>query len=149
MSGGISQYKMDAHQKTSNIAGGLASVASGMLEAAAVVPQRKEAYQGVAHRVLSWLIKYAWNNKYFVPILSPQGQPILQDYMVRSDAWVFNAIGAAQKYFGTGHRTDIAEQCFCRMESVDFSGLESHASGWLKKLFLSGHRILKHKFATG
>lgn len=116
---------------------GLASVIPGMLEAAVVLPERKDAYHVVANRVLAWLIEYVWNGEYFIPVLRSDGRAISQDYMVRSDAWVFNALGTAQKYLGTGPWTDIAEQCFHRMESVDFSGPESHASWWLGRFVSS------------
>jgi len=54
--------------------------------------------------------------------------------MVRSDAWVFNTLACATKYLGDGPWVNVAELCFHKMESVDFSGPESHASTYRHRM---------------
>jgi len=108
---------------------GLSSVIPGMLEASVIVPDRRAPYFEVAKAILDWIIKHAWNETFFDPILHQNGSPVLPSrYMVRSDAWVFNALSAATKHLGQGAWTDIADQCYRKIASVHFSGPESHAS---------------------
>jgi hypothetical protein len=108
---------------------GLSSVVSGMLEAAVVIPGRCDVYRDVARNVLDWILTYAWNGHSFEAVLNSDGSRVEpSQYMVRSDAWVFNSMAAASKHMGQGRWLDIAEKCYSRMESVDFSGPESHAS---------------------
>lgn len=125
---------------------GLASVASGMLEASVVVPERKTTYHTVARRVVDWIVQHAWNGEHFVAVLDKTGTAVSCDYMVRSDAWVFNALAAAQKHLGPGPWTELAENAFLKMDSVDYSGPESHASTRKKRLIVSLYsRIYKVK----
>jgi hypothetical protein len=122
---------------------GFASVASGMLEAAVVIPDRREAYHKVANDVLEWVINYAWTGDRFEAILNKDGSRVdPRHYMVRSDAWVFNALAAAAKQFGMGTYGDIAEKCYAKMESVDFSGPESHASRRSTRAVVSVFRMM-------
>ncbi len=108
---------------------GLASAISGFLEAAKILPSQKDRYAKVATEILNWIIKHAWNGEYFEAILNRNGTTIDSfPYMVRSDAWVFNAIATYARFFGDGPWVDIADRCYQKMESVDFSGVESHAS---------------------
>lgn len=122
---------------------GLSSVVSGMLEAATLLPQREADYKAIAHKVMNWLIRHSWNGRHFIPILDKNGGTVFSDYMVRSDAWVFNAFCAAQKFLGAGYWSDIIEKCFEKMESVDFSGPESNASTNLKRLSVSIYKKIK------
>lgn len=108
---------------------GLSSVVSGMLEAAVSIPDRCEQYHAVAIDVLDWIVRYAWNGQHFEPILQKDGGRVEPShYMVRSDAWVFNALASTVKHIGECSWIDIIEKCYHKMESVDFSGPESHAS---------------------
>lgn len=108
---------------------GLSSVVSGMLEAAVVIPDQRETYHKVARDVFTWILEHAWNGQYFEAILHKNGGKMEpRHYMVRSDAWVLNALAAAAKYLDGGLSNDICEACYGKMESVDFSGPESHAS---------------------
>ncbi len=117
---------------------GLSSVLSGMLEASNVVVNRREQYREVASDVLNWILNNAWNGKTFEAILQRDGSYVKpRVYMVRSDAWVFNSLAAAAKYFGEGKWNNIARDCFDKMKEVDFSGPESHATNKKKRLTVS------------
>lgn len=108
---------------------GLASVTPGMLEAAVVVPERRDTYHRVAREVLAWILQHGWNGRHFDAVLDAAGRPVTpRRYMVRSDAWVFNALAAAAKHLGEGPWLAAAEPCFATMAGVHFSGPESHAS---------------------
>lgn len=108
---------------------GLASVTPGMLEAAVVIPERRETYHRVAREVLEWILRHAWNGSHFDAIVEADGRKVEpRQYMVRSDAWVFNAVAAAAKHLGDGPWMGVLEPCYMKMASVDFSGPESHAS---------------------
>jgi mannose/cellobiose epimerase-like protein (N-acyl-D-glucosamine 2-epimerase family) len=108
-----------------------------MLEAAVVVPERAEVYRATADKVLDWILQYAWNGEHFEAILARDGTRVEpRYYMVRSDAWVFNAFAAARKHLGDGPWSDVAQKCYKKMESVDFSGPESHASRKVNRLLL-------------
>ena len=121
---------------------GYVSVASGMLEAAAVVPERKEVYYKVAEKVLNWMLKYGWNDEYFTAILTPQGETTEENqFFVRSNAWVFNTLACAAKHIGDGPWIDIADKCYMRMELADFSGPENHGSGRLARLVCSAYTL--------
>jgi hypothetical protein len=123
---------------------GLSSVVAGMLEASVVLPKRAEIYRGVARDVLDWILKYGWNGEHFEAILNNDGSPVEhRAYMVRSDAWVFNALSAASKHFRDVQWNNIAEKCYQKMESVDFSGPESHASTPRRRLFVFLWKALK------
>ena len=123
---------------------GLASVAPGMLEAAVVVPERREAYHRVAHEVLEWILRHAWNGQHFEAVVEADGRKVEpRRYMVRSDAWVFNALAAAAKHLGDGPWTALLEPCYAKMASVDFSGPESHASTVRSRAVLATLRKLK------
>lgn len=123
---------------------GLASVIPGMLEAAVVVPERAAAYRAVAEKVLDWILKHAWNGEHFEAILTRDGARVEpRYYMVRSDAWVFNALAAARKHLGDGPWSDVAEKCYQKMEAVDFSGPESHASRKVTRLLLRVYALAR------
>ncbi|MEW5804100.1 MAG: hypothetical protein AB1847_18550 [bacterium] len=109
---------------------GLCSCSSGLLEAAMVIPERKEMYHRVAREIIDWIIKYSWNGRWFTPVLTPEGKPISNNYMIRSDAWVFNSLAAGIKHLQLKQYEDIAEICFTRMIAAKFSGPETHALSW-------------------
>lgn len=123
---------------------GLASVVPGMLEASSLVPDRATAYRTVADSVARWTIAHGWRGQCFADVLERDGtQDPARLYMVRSDAWVFNAMAAAVKHLGAGPWSDVVEACFQTMESVDFSGPESHATCKRKRLVISMLRFAK------
>lgn len=127
---------------------GLSSVVAGMLEASVVLPERAEIYRGVARDVLDWILKYGWNGEHFEAILNNDGSSVEhRAYMVRSDAWVFNALSAASKHFRNEQWNNIAEKCYQKMESVNFSGPESHASIHSKRIVVFFWKALK-EFCT-
>jgi hypothetical protein len=108
---------------------GLCSVAAGLLEAAVLLDDRRAAYRQVAREVLDWMLRHGFNGQHFEAVLRPDGsRPPRQPYMVRSDAWVFNALAAAAKHLGPGTWHAVANVCYQKMQAVDFSGPESHAS---------------------
>ena len=108
---------------------GLASVTSGLVEAAYVREDRAAAYREVARSNIEWILKHAWAGDYFFPVLTPEGEPVgSRQYMVRSDAWVFNALASAIREFPDIDQWNVAETCYQHMEDVNFSGPESHAS---------------------
>lgn len=123
---------------------GLSSVIPGMLEAAVVLPERREDYEKVARAVFDWIATHAWNGNSFEAILQKDGKRIdPRFYMVRSDAWVFNACAAAAKHLGPGAWGEMSEACFATMERADFSGMESHASCWRRRAFAGMWRVVK------
>lgn len=123
---------------------GLSSVIPGMLEASVVVPERKSVYEKAACEVFEWIRAHGWNGRSFEAILHKDGTRVdPQYYMVRSDAWVFNACAAAAKHLGAGPWSEIAETCFATMEQADFSGMESHASCWRRRAFVAIWWVLK------
>jgi len=109
---------------------GLCSCSSGLLEAALVIPERQEVYHRIARQVLDWIIQYSWNGCWFTPVLTPEGKSTSGNYMVRSDAWVFNSLAAGAKHLQLKQLEDIAEKCFNRMNMAKFSGPETHALSW-------------------
>ena len=120
---------------------GLASVVPGMLEAAVILPTLRSTYHRVARRTLEWIIQYGWNGKHFEAILHPDGSGAATcGYMVRSEAWVFNALAAAAKHLGNGPWNDLAEQCYANIDAVDFSGPEIHASTTIARTMISLYR---------
>jgi hypothetical protein len=105
---------------------GLSSVIPAMIEASRVIPENKNNYHSVAQEVMEWLINNAWNGEYFYDILTPDGNPVSHDYMVRSDAWCFQAFSSFTKAFGAGRWTDAGKKCFERLKEHNFSGKEKH-----------------------
>jgi hypothetical protein len=112
---------------------GFSSVAAGLLEAAVLLPERRDVYHAVARRVCGWLIDNAWTGKHFHAFVTEQGEPVGDTPMVRSDAWVLSAMASACHHLGEGPWWDVVDPCFCNMAAVDFSGLESHASSPAKR----------------
>ncbi len=108
-----------------------------MLEAAVAVPERADTYREVARKVMAWVLEHAWNGTHFEAVLASDCSYVKpRHYMVRSNAWVFNALAAAEKHLGDGPWSNIAEICYQKMESVDFSGLESHGSRRTARILL-------------
>ena len=114
---------------------GLCSVASGLIEASKLLPEKREKYIEVVKEVIDWLIKYSWNDNYFVPVLTKEGIPArFVEYMVRSDAWVLNSLATYYRDIEQDSAiNDIIEKCYRKMENANFSGKESHASSRRKK----------------
>lgn len=106
---------------------GLCSLASGCLEASKICPDLAVSARALAVKTLYWILHYSWNGKYFYPVISKDGRPVERSYMIRSDAWVFNAFAAARLHLGEGPWDEVIELCWQRMEKFDFSGPESHA----------------------
>jgi len=121
---------------------GLCSVSSGLIEAYKHLNLKRQQYKKLSDKTISWLIKYSWNGEYFIPILDKDGRLVNEDaYMVRSDAWIFNALCC---FYHENQKKDdiynVIDMCFSRMESFDFSGKENHASSFRKRIiaFLIG-----------
>lgn len=124
---------------------GLCSAIPGLLEAAVVNEDRRGAYEAAARAVLDWLIEHSWTSETFHETLTRRGDlpPAVQRrYMVRSDAWVFNALASARKHLGDSRCEGIADRCYTRAASVDFSGPESHASSFSKRMVTRVFRVL-------
>lgn len=108
---------------------GLASVVSGFLAAGQIVEKQRERYNSIAERELNWILSNSWNGEYFRPIVQNDGSTFWMDrYMVRSDAWVFNAIASHRLYSGPNDLERIAEKVFLKADYEDYSGYETHAS---------------------
>jgi hypothetical protein len=107
---------------------GLGAVIPAMLEASIILPDRRDHCVAVARRVADWILEHSWNGEYFYPVVGRTGEVILEDYMVRSDAWTFNAMAAAEAHLGPGRWSSITRTCFQRIAACDFSGPENHAS---------------------
>lgn len=112
---------------------GYSSVAAGLLEAALLLPDRRDAYHAVARRVCHWLIDNAWTGKNFHAVVTPEGEPVGETPMIRSDGWVLSAMASACHHLGEGPWWDVVDPCFGNMQAADFSGLESHASSATKR----------------
>jgi hypothetical protein len=108
---------------------GYSSCASGFIMASKLNKEKSEEYKERAARILNWIIKYSWNNSYFFPIITQDGKIKDKKFYVRSDAWVFSAFAHAisENVIEDTH-VSICEKSFCKMESVDFSGIENHAT---------------------
>lgn len=128
---------------------GLSSVAAGMLEASGIDESCRNSYHTVARRTLDWIIDHGWRGGRFSAVLSPTGERIGVDrYMVRSDAWIFNALGAATLHLGPGRWTEVADRCYRTMAAANFSGPESHASNRRTRLLKRSWMAVK-KLSTG
>lgn len=108
---------------------GICSCASGFILAGKVLKNKREEYNARAEKILDWIVTYSWNGDYFYPIVSEKGLVINKDFYVRSDAWVFNSFALAVKEKINDEKYIlICEKSYCKMESVNFSGIENHAS---------------------
>lgn len=108
---------------------GFASVVPGLLEAARVVPERAEIYTAAADDAARWVMRWAWTGTSFHAVLNPDGSSLdASPYMVRSDAWVLNAMAAAHRDLAPGPWGQALEPCYQTMAAHRFSGPESHAS---------------------
>ena len=106
---------------------GLVSVVSGFINYFRI--SGEEIYFEKAQEILKNLIADSWNGEYFYPILNSDGHSIvMRDYMVRSDAWVFNSLSEYLTVCDDSQIEAITTDCYQKMKSVDFSGPESHAS---------------------
>jgi hypothetical protein len=119
---------------------GLSSVLSGVLMCRKVTSANRAKWDGLLYFVIDFLLEKSWNGKFFFPILDKQGSPRSKIYMVRSDAWVFNSLSSVVlSGVLEQHKMEeiivILEKCYCRMEDVNFSGPESHASTLRTRLF--------------
>lgn len=125
---------------------GLCSAIPGLLEASSVLPDRRETYTTAARFVLDWLLDNAWTGEYFLEVLSRKGTispSHRREYMVRSNAWVVNALAVAQNHLGNGRWTEFIEPCYQKMEDLDFSGPENHATNARKRFFSALMKLLK------
>ncbi len=114
---------------------GFCSCASGFLKASKVFGDKYEEYRKRAQQVYEWIEKNAWNGDYFYPILSHHNKVIDNRFYVRSDAWVFNSFALAVKEgINKTKYLEICEKSYTKMASVDFSGLENHASNKRKRV---------------
>jgi hypothetical protein len=111
---------------------GLSSVIPAMIEASKIISENKSKYHLVATQTIKWIIDNAWNGCYFYDILTPGGTPVSKDYMVRSDAWCFQAFASYTRAFGSGPWTEIAILCYNRLKNFDFSGYEKHGKRGLQ-----------------
>lgn len=124
---------------------GLCSVASGLIEAGKVVPDKYDLYTKNAKIVYRWIVDHSWNGEYFFPVLTKDGTPFCpKEYMVRSDAWVFSSLANCHKELdGTEELSNIIEKCYQKMEKSNFSGKESHASNFRIRLMFSFFKAVK------
>ena len=116
---------------------GVASVVAGFLKYYQI--SGEVIYLEESKCLANNIIEAAWSGEYFYPILNKSGDtPIVNAYMVRSDAWVFNALAGLYAEDTTNVQLcDILEKCFSKMEYNDFSGVESHASNKRTRLISS------------
>lgn len=140
---GVVPYVPDASFFQGNIhVWGYVSVASGLLESSRLLPRKAENYRECARQVLQWVCEHAWNGSYFYPVLDRKGRFVSSEYMVRSDAWVFNALCCGQRVLGQGVWTSLIEPTFASMERADFSGKEAHARRSSLRLALECRRAM-------
>lgn len=82
--------------------------------------------------VLDFILEKGWKDPFFCPVLSREGNPVFNNHMVRSDAWVFNSIASLLSVSSFIDRKEelinILDKCYKKMKQVDFSGPETHAS---------------------
>lgn len=108
---------------------GFCSCASGFIYASKVLKEKQNEYINRAIKILEWLEEYSWNRNYFYAIVSEDGQIKDKRFYVRSDAWVFNTFALAVKEgINEVEYLDICDRSFLKMQSVNFSGIENHAS---------------------
>ncbi len=123
---------------------GFCSVASGLLEAAKVIPDRAGAYREVAAGVGSCLVEKAYRGDgRFVPIMTKDGTAVDRRSYVRTDAWVFNTMCALETHLGEGPWSSVIEPVWMRMERADFSGVENHSRPASGKVFFSVLRKIR------
>lgn len=116
---------------------GYCSCASGFIYSSKLIKEKKDEYFTRALKILEWLETYSWNSNYFFAILSENGQVIDNRFYVRSDAWVFNTFALAVKEnINKDKYLHICDKCYRKMESVDFSGIENHASNRRIRTFM-------------
>lgn len=121
---------------------GFCSCASGFIYASQFDNEMKEEYLVRARRVLKWIVNYSWNGDFFYPIVEKDGTVKDYSFYVRSDAWVFNSMALAIKEgVIENDYLDICEKLYLKMESVNFSGIENHASNLRIRLV---NRILQN-----
>lgn len=108
---------------------GLCSVASGLMMAQDSLGYKIEGADELIEKVIFWIRQFSWNGSYFYPVLSSDGVPQMKQYMVRSDAWVFNTFCCYFQQNRDGQIEDILEKAYCNIERNNFSGRESHAHG--------------------
>lgn len=108
---------------------GFCSCASGLIYASQIDTGLKEQHLERARRVIKWIVENSWSGDYFYPIVEKDGTVIDHNFYVRSDAWVFNTLALAIKegVIENGY-LEICEKSYLKMESVNFSGIENHAS---------------------
>lgn len=82
--------------------------------------------------VQNFILDKGWNGQYFCPIVSKNGLPLMTDYMVRSDAWVFNSLASLLSVGLPGSNNEVIlgvlSKCYNKMCQANFSGKETHAS---------------------
>jgi|GEM_PF-3372304 len=122
---------------------GYCSVASGLLEAASLLPDRSEEYREVASEVGSWLMENAYRDGSFIPVITTGGVSVDSNSYVRTDAWVFNTMCALEMYLGSGVWTSAIDPVWERMKKADFSGPENHARPRSGKLFFSALKSIR------
>ncbi|WP_303207251.1 hypothetical protein [Bacteroides oleiciplenus] len=108
---------------------GLCSVASGLMMAQDSLEYKIEGANRLIEKIIVWIKQFSWNGTYFYPILSSDGVPQMKQYMVRSDAWVFNTLCLYYKKSKDSQVKNILEKVYLNIEKYKFSGRESHAYG--------------------
>lgn len=128
---------------------GFASCASGFIMAGKIIKNKESEYRQRAGLILDWISENSWNGDYFYPILTEQGQIIDERFFVRSDAWIFNAFALAiNEGIQNKNYLKICEKSYLKMENVNFSGIENHATNFRIRFtnqILQRMAILKHK----
>jgi len=108
---------------------GFCSCASGFIYASQFDIGMREEYLERARRVIKWIVDYSWTGDYFYPIVEKDGTVIDHNFYVRSDAWVFNTMALAiNEGVIENDYLEICEKSYLKIESVNFSGIENHAS---------------------
>lgn len=116
---------------------GFCSCASGFLNTSKIWEHKREEYRERAKLVLEWIEKFSWNGEFFYPIISHENKILDKRFYVRSDAWVFNSFALAVKEGINSERyLEICEKSFKKMEKVDFSGPENHASNYSRRTII-------------
>lgn len=123
---------------------GLASCIKGFTSAAAVLGD--DSYLENAKQITDWLMKYAWNGKYFYPILTREGGVEDPRYYPRSDAWVLHSLAHYMR--DTGYDEEIYACCTVgvdRLFECNFQGMENHAQTWRSRSVVKLLRFLRKR----
>ncbi|ROR17237.1 hypothetical protein EDB67_12234 [Vibrio crassostreae] len=104
-----------------------------------------EVSRGVAEKSLDYLMKYAWNEGYFNPIILNSNKSVFDGHFYpRSDAWVIHAISDYYRFVNNDECVLLRSQAvFSKILNAGFTGLENHTITPRKRLFAALVNLIK------